>query len=893
WSMAKDGSDVRQHTFGQFDDREPEYANGGSAIIFSSDRAGNYDLWRVDLASGALTQLTNDPADDYAPSVNRTSGDIAFVSTRAPAGGVYVLRADGSTVRWATSPAVPNAPSWSPDGTRLAWTALGTDTARLMMAKQDSAPRALSPAGGDAFPFRPIWLADDALVYTGDGVMHTISTEGAVRASIPFDARVTFTRTAYAKRARDFEGKKPAKVFGIVEPALSPDGRTIVFAALGDLFTWSAGKVTRLTNDPYVEYDPAWSPDGKRLAFVSDRSGAMELWLRDVTSGETRAITTHEGGAGLPAWSPDGSEIVYQVNRGLLTDLRAVNVANGAIRKVRGDLFLPSRVTFSPDGSMMAVAALRPYSARFREGRNDILFFDKNGKNVRWMIPPGGRGLTTRGADGPVWSPDGHRLAFIQDGQLMSIPITPMGEQDGPAVRHSLELANSPSFSADGRTLCYQATDGLRLVSLADGALTKIDVPLTWTQRHPTHRIVVHAGRFWDGTAKGERTNVDIVIQGHRIVKVAAHDAALHKDSVVDASDLTVIPGLVDGHTHEGFGVGEGLGRTWLSYGITTIRDPASDPFQMRERREAVESGRRVGPRALSTGRLIDGERIYYGFNNSVLASAQLQQELERANVMDFSLIKTYVRLDDRMQATIIAYGHAHGIPIASHELYPSVASGGDHVEHISGTSRRGYSPKMSRLERSYGDVIQLLTASGMSLTPTMALQGGWTVISRRDTTILDDPRLAIAYGPDYVTGLKAATRAPQSGPFAVTPNMVAALGKTVTRVLHGGGLVMAGTDSPIIPFGLGLHIELQSYVENGLTPREALMTATSGFARIVGLDKDLGTIAPGKLADLIAVEGDPLTTITDTKRVRVVVKDGDVYTEERLVAGAVVPPGR
>ena len=79
WSMAKDGSEVRQHTFGQFDDREPEYTNEGNAIIFSSDRAGNYDLWRVDLASGAYTQLTNDPADDYAPSVNRSNGDIAFV----------------------------------------------------------------------------------------------------------------------------------------------------------------------------------------------------------------------------------------------------------------------------------------------------------------------------------------------------------------------------------------------------------------------------------------------------------------------------------------------------------------------------------------------------------------------------------------------------------------------------------------------------------------------------------------------------------------------------------------------------------------------------------------------------------------------------------------------
>ena len=120
---------------------------------------------------------------------------------------------------------------------------------------------------------------------------------------------------------------------------------------------------------------------------------------------------------------------------------------------------------------------------------------------------------------------------------------------------------------------------------------------------------------------------------------------------------------------------------------------------------------------------------------------------------------------------------------------------------------------------------------------------------------------------------------------------MVKSLGETVRRVLRGGGRVMAGTDSPIIPFGLGLQVEIQNYVEEaGLTPREALMTATSGFAKIVGLDKDLGTVAPGKLADLIAVEGNPLVTITDSKRVQVVMKDGEVYTQAQLRAGAVTP---
>ena len=104
--------------------------------------------------------------------------------------------------------------------------------------------------------------------------------------------------------------------------------------------------------------------------------------------------------------------------------------------------------------------------------------------------------------------------------------------------------------------------------------------------------------------------------------------------------------------------------------------------------------------------------------------------------------------------------------------------------------------------------------------------------------------------------------------------------------------MVIAGTDAPIIPYGLSLHTELMSYVEGGgLTPLQALRTATSAFADAMGLGLDLGSIAVGRLADFSMVEGNPLERITDARRVKLVMKNGEAFSIEQLLAGPVNRP--
>ncbi len=886
WSIAADGAGLRQHTVGEFDHREPEWSRDGTALLFSSDRSGNYDIWRQDLASGRVEPLTNDPADEFGPSAG-PGGSVAFGSAKPGAAGIWLRDANGATGPWVAVEGRVAGPSISPDGGTIVYNVVTAGGSELRTAERGQPSRLLSAAGDDVFPFRAAWTAQGTILYTSDGKIAEVRPDGTRLAAVPFDGRITFDRTGYRRAPRDFDGTRPEPVRGIMAPAVAPDGQSYAFVALGDLWRLTAGRLERLTADLFVEADPQFSPDGTRLVYATDRGGSMELWLRDLATGADRQLTK-TGGSALPAWAPDGTRIVFQVQRGIATEIHSVDVTTGATKPLRTNLFGPSRATFSPDGRFVAVAALRANSAKYREGRNDILIMPADGSPDRWVVPPAGRGIGARGIDGPVWSPDGKRMAFVVDGLAWSQPIEPNGEPAGPPVRHSDELANSLSWTADGNHLVFQATEGLRNVSLRNGTIERIAIPLTWRRSNPARTVTIHAGRMWDGRTERIQTNVDIVVTGHRITAIRPHRAPAPGDSVIDASSLTVIPGLADAHAHIGYGSGEALGRTWLAYGITTIRDPASDPFAIRERREAVESGVRIGPRELATGRIFDGQRIYYGFNNAMTPGAQLTAELARAAELRFDLIKTYVRLPDQLQQHIIDAAHRIGIPVSSHELYPAVAFGGDHVEHISGTSRRGYSPKMSGLSRSYQDVIGLLTASGMTLTPTMSLQGGFGWLTGRDPTILDDPRLNLVYGADYVRQL----RQPPPPQFRVTPAMIASLGQTVRRVIDGGGVVIAGTDAPIIPNGLSLHTELMSYVEGGgLTPVQALRTATSAFADAMGLGQDLGSIAVGRLADLTMVDGNPLERIADTRRVKLVMKNGQTFSIDQLMAGPVKPP--
>jgi Tol biopolymer transport system component/imidazolonepropionase-like amidohydrolase len=891
WTVNRDGTGLRQETSGPFDDREPHWSPDGRRLAFASDRSGSYDVWTVTLGSKAVQRITAGEANEFAPAWSPDGREIAYVSDRRER-GIYaavvasraerLVRADARTLA---------APSWSPDGQRLAYVAF--DGARsFLVAAGDN----VADATEDVFPFRAQWVAGGNLLYTADGKIKTRPAAGGAARTVEFSADLSFTRAAFTPSRRDFSRSGPQPVRGVMHPAISPDGSRVVFAALGDLWLapTTAGDVVpeRLTHDAFVDTDPAWSPDGSRLAFSSDRGGSMDLWVREIASGLDRRLAPRAMSA---AWSPDGARIAYLDPE---SQLQIVDVASGQVRQAHDRLNEPGRPSWLPGGRAVVMGALRPYSSRFREGTNQALLVpidlsprqaSGTGSTAKdtWFNPLPHKSIGMREDFGPAWSPDGSQMAVILDGHLAVLPIGKNGAPLGRPRRLSPELAGTPTWTRDSRQILYQTVDGFGLVNVGDGQVRRITPRLTWQAKQTPGTLVVHAGRLFDARADAPQTNVDVVIEGNRIARIEPHRADLHTGDVVDASSGTVLPGLIESHAHLSKGYGEALGRIWLSFGVTSVRNPAANPFEALEDREAIDGGVRIGPRVFATGEPFDGTRIYYPGGTSLDDGPQLGEQLGRARALSFDFIKTYVRLPDRLQARVIDAAHAMGMPVTSHEIYPAVAYGVDGVEHIRGTSRRGYSPKMSELRRSYRDVIDLLSASKMTLTPTIVIQGGFQLMTLRDGSWLDDPRLQRLFPSSALdAGRALRKRPPDPQDLAQREALVSPQELMVAAVVKGGGRVIAGTDSPINPYGLALLAELEHYVRGGLTPAEAIRTATAVPAQAMGQGADLGTIEVGKLADLVVVDGNPLAAITDIRKTRYTIKDGVVYSVDALLGG-------
>ncbi|NOJ43955.1 amidohydrolase family protein [Bradyrhizobium australiense] len=880
WTISADGTKLKQLTRGPYDCREASYSPDGRRIAFSSDRGTGYGIYALDRNTGAVESLVDTAAEETEPAWSPDGRKIAFVTNRS---SLDVVDEQGNRTTVASvynsrnifNPKEIHSPSWSPDGD-LTYMIVDNGTVQLHR------PRSIIVQGEDVFPFRASWLPTGEFVYTSGGKIRRRRLETAESSVIEFSAQLAIVKPRYKKVRRDFDSVALRPVLGIGSPALSPDGRNIAFRALNDIWTMTIGdRPRRVCRDGFHKSDPAWSPDGRWLSYSSDRGGKLDIWLRDLHTGEDRQLTHLADAAVSGSWSRDGRLIAFLDQAG---SLYTIQIESGAVQKVYGPLWEPGRPSWGPDGRTIALAAFKPYSASYREGLSEILTVDRMTGEVEYQSPLPHRSLSTRGDDGPVWSPDGTKIAFVLASVLWVAPVDARCRLTGAPRVINAEVTDAPSWSGDSKTLLYLCNGRLRLLAAEGGQPHSVPLSLEWAMAKPAGRTVLRVGRLWDGRTPELRENVDIVIHSNRIVGIVSQDGNAYGDArIVDARRSTAMPGLMDMHTHrqmQGYSYGDRQGRLWLSLGITTTRSVGAPAYHMVEDRESIESGVRVGPRHFATGEAIDGSRIFYNFMRPVTGQGQLALELQRAEALSYDLVKTYVRLAPELQRDVIAWAHARGLHVTSHYQYPAAAFGVDAVEHLGATSRFGYSRTMSRLGAAYQDVIGVFVHSGITRTPTIFTANA---LLGEDRSWMDDIRIKTFY-PAWEYARLEERASLMAGPDR--PVALAALERNVAQIkelLRNGGRIITGTDAPIDFLAISLHLNLRAMVRYGVTPYEALLTATRYPGEFLG--EPLGTIAEGALADVAVVDGNPLLRIEDAANVKHVVKNGEVLSVEDLLA--------
>jgi hypothetical protein len=318
-----------------------------------------------------------------------------------------------------------------------------------------------------------------------------------------------------------------------------------------------------------------------------------------------------------------------------------------------------------------------------------------------------------------------------------------------------------------------------------------------------------------------------------------------------------------------------------LSYGITTAQSVAGPLHQSVELREALEAGNLVGPRLFVSPPLWEGNRLFYSFARTLRTPHIADIEIAKAKRFDVDFLKSYVRAPIPVMERIAQGALDLGIPSGTHMVQPGAATGLAGTTHLSATQRMGYGWSKSLVRAiTYQDAADVYGKADFHLIDTLFSAGA---LAGLDPGIVTDPRFVLV-PPNFVPGLQNA-QPPTAAQLAAIVNDATQQAK----VKAAGALVANGTDSPLVVPGISLHLNLRgaALVLGNLA---ALQSVTRDAARIALVGEDLGTVEEGKLADLIVVGGNPLQDVRAAADVRLILKNGRVFTLPDILAPARTP---
>ena len=429
--------------------------------------------------------------------------------------------------------------------------------------------------------------------------------------------------------------------------------------------------------------------------------------------------------------------------------------------------------------------------------------------------------------------------------------------------------------------------------------------------------VITHAAVINPGTSSVQ-ANRTVVITGDHITSVS--DAAKFQPPknarVIDATGQYLIPGLWDMHVHSAFGDWFPGGRDiilplFIANGVTGVRDMGGDAPVLLEWRREIADGQIIGPRMIISGSMLDGYlpngklRFPSSIAITTPASAVAAVNLLKAQGVDFIKVQSVISHDAYLAAA--AEAHKQGLPIVGHvpdkvRLKEVVEAGQKSIEHLMGIFE-GCSMEEDKFIKGEGDLKLLLTTQDQQRcdsllkmlaqnqtwqVPTLAWQRGGTFLDQRNLKHQPLDKYVPAYWRDVTWRRFTDEMMPDllRDPLALRQEYFAHNLQMVGALHHAGVPFMAGTDAApgvyIMP-GFSLHDELANFVEAGFTPMEALQTATSNPARFLGMEARLGSVEPGKIADLLLLSANPLEDIRNTRKISIVVANGRLFDRAAL----------
>ncbi len=918
WIAAADGSMPRQVTeLPRALVISPAWSHDGEAIFATviADGPRAAEIWRYDATTGdgervvanengRAAPLMSSPAPGaYGPVPTPDGRALLYTSvTPRPYGSrdgakSRILRFDfarGVSEPVAVAGDMPMKPGLSRDGKTLVYAAMSNGRTGLRTRDLDTGEERWL-----AYPIQRHQLEGRAtrdvlpnFALTPDASTVFAAYGGKIRRlglrrdsgaeTVPFAARVALEVTPRL----DFQRRVPQ---GPVEPrrvrhlAVAPDGR-LAFVAAGRIYVAGVdgAQPRRLTSSTSPrEAMPSWSPDGSWIVFVTWGPEGGHLWRAPADGSAPPTRLTGRSALWVdPVVAPGGETVVA------ITAPResARSLGPGPPGRLLGDAALVE--VPAAGGVARALAALppgarNPHFARGEAGSElylssaqALLALELESGVVQPVLE-----LPRAWAGGEVVADvrRGEALVLARRGRLGRVALPQGGTTAEPGDFVTLATRDVTGFAWGPEGPRFVQGRHLRGGAVADA---RVELALALPRATPEGTVVLRGATVLTMASPSARevvADADVVVRGNRIVQVRARDEEATPEGahVVDLRGKVIVPGFVDVHAH--FFPSDERPEpeaSWafanLAFGVTTLRNPQA-PADIFTLADMIDSEGLTGPRVFSTGPGLElgGWAGHYlappwqGFEAVRSAMQRYPEELGT------HLLKSYLAGNRQERQWVVKAARELGMMVTTEG---GADTKGNLTHAIDGFSGNEHAFPVAPI---HDDVVQIVARSGITYAPTLVVSFGGALPVYRllaEKRPHENPQVARWY-PEGALYAASSNRVLWFPPEAYNDRDAAA---GAAAILEAGGRVALGGHGEVQ--GLSAHWEMELLASGGMHPYDVLRAATIFGAETLGFAQDLGSVEPGKLADLVVLDRNPLDDIRNTQSVRMVMKNGVLY---------------